>query len=281
MIEPLLLCSDLDRTILPNGTAEESPAARRRLRALAEHEEVTLAYVTGRHLQLIEEAIAEYALPMPAYAIGDVGTTLYERRADDWHPSPTWEAEISTDWNGARAADLAERFEDLHELRMQEPQKQNHFKLSYYTAESVDHERLLATMRGRLDEGRVKASLIWSVDEAEHVGLIDVLPERATKLHAVRFLMGHLQTPEHRVVFAGDSGNDLPALTSGLQAVLVANAQEAVRREAVEAAERNGASDRLYLARGDFLGMNGNYTAGVLEGLVHYLPEVRGWLEAD
>ncbi len=30
---------------------------------------------------------------------------------------------------------------------------------------------------------------------------------------------------------------------------------------------------RLYLPRGNFLGMNGNYTAGVLEGLSHFFPE--------
>ena len=26
------------------------------------------------------------------------------------------------------------------------------------------------------------------------------------------------------------------------------------------------------------MGMNGNYTAGVLEGVVYYQPEVRNWL---
>jgi hypothetical protein len=26
-------------------------------------------------------------------------------------------------------------------------------------------------------------------------------------------------------------------------------------------------------------GMNGNYSAGVLEGLVHFLPHMRKWLE--
>ena len=83
---------------------------------------------------------------------------------------------------------------------------------------------------------------------------------------------------ESRVVFAGDSGNDLPALTSGLQAVLVANANEEVRQEAVREVTALGISAKLYLAQGDFLGMNGNYSAGVLEGLAHFLPETREWM---
>jgi hypothetical protein len=102
-----------------------------------------------------------------------------------------------------------------------------------------------------------------------------VLPERATKLHAIRFLKDELGLETRDTVFAGDSGNDLPALNSELNAVLVANASDEVRDTAVRESEHRGVSDRLYLARGGFLGMNGNYTAGVLEGVAHFIPEAR------
>ncbi len=36
-------------------------------------------------------------------------------------------------------------------------------------------------------------------------------------------------------------------------------------------------TDCLYLAQGDFFGMNGNYTSGVLEGLVRFFPETERW----
>jgi hypothetical protein len=83
---------------------------------------------------------------------------------------------------------------------------------------------------------------------------------------------------EKHTVFAGDSGNDLPALTSGLQAVLVKNAADYVRHEAREMVTENGFEDMLYFARGGFLGMNGNYCAGVLEGLAHFLPKTKEWM---
>lgn len=40
-----------------------------------------------------------------------------------------------------------------------------------------------------------------------------------------------------------------------------------------------GHGDCLYLTQGGLLGMNGNYSAGVLEGLVHYLPHTLAWLQ--
>ena len=37
MASPILLCCDLDRTLIPNGPQPESPGARPLLRALAHH----------------------------------------------------------------------------------------------------------------------------------------------------------------------------------------------------------------------------------------------------
>lgn len=45
----LLICTDLDRTLIPNGPQPESPKARALFRRLVSREEVTLAYVSGRH----------------------------------------------------------------------------------------------------------------------------------------------------------------------------------------------------------------------------------------
>ena len=85
--------------------------------------------------------------------------------------------------------------------------------------------------------------------------------------------MQHEQFPADRTVFAGDSGNDLDVLTSGLQAILVKNATDEVRRETIETLSEKNMTDCLYLARGNFYGMNGNYAAGLIEGLAHYIPE--------
>lgn len=279
MHHDVLLCADLDRTLLPNGAQPESPEARHLLQALAKRPELILVYVSGRHQALLLQAIEEYDLPVPDYAIGDVGTTIYDLADGHWRPWGSWHEEIAPDWCGKTREDLQKEFADIDLLRLQEAEKQNVFKLSYYAPVDIEPDNLLNQLRQRLNAEDIRASLIWSIDEAAGTGLLDILPERATKLHAVRFLMKHKGFTHDQTVFAGDSGNDLPALTSGLQAVLVKNARDDVRDSALRQVQAAGYSECLYLAQGGLLGMNGNYSAGVLEGLVHFLPHTLDWLQ--
>jgi hypothetical protein len=275
----LLLCTDLDRTVLPNGAQPESAGARGRFAALAARPEVTLVYVTGRHRHLVEQAMHDYELPSPDYVISDVGTVIYQVTGHDWQQWRDWQQEIEPDWAGLSHADLRVLLLDVTELRLQEPARQNLHKLSYYVPLYADTRALSANIRQRLEARGIRASLAWSIDEPNGVGLLDVLPARAGKRHAVSFLMQRNGFSLPETVFAGDSGNDLPVLVSEIPAVLVANASEAVRSEARSQAAERGHAAALYLAQGGYLGMNGNYSAGVLEGVVHYLPAVADWLE--
>lgn len=277
--DKILLCMDMDRTALPNGRQEESPPARSLLRRLARRPELIIAYVSGRRRQLQIEAIGEFELPEPAYSVADVGTSIYQVEKGNWSLLKTWHEEVSKSWHGKTSDDLKALLEDVEALRLQESEAQAQFKLSYFANADADHEAIVQRIEHRLESEGCRASIIWSVDETTDTGLLDILPERADKQHAVEFLMKHTGVKPERMVYAGDSGNDLPVLTSGLQAVLVANATDAVRDKARQGAQEHGSPDKLYLARGNFLGMNGNYAAGILEGLAHFLPETRSWME--
>ena len=276
----ILLCSDMDRTILPNGDQDESPQVRSVFSLLVERPEIHLAYVSGRDKGLIQEAITEYDLPLPDYAVGDVGTTIYELLDSNWNPWGAWFEEIAKDWNGLDREDLSGFLKEFDDLTLQESEKQNRFKLSYYTDENIDGRRLVDEMKQQLSRQGLHCRIIWSVDEQRRLGLVDVLPQRASKLHAIRYLMDQKGYLKSRVVFCGDSGNDLDVLTSDIQAVLVKNASKEVRQEALESVVKNGRAETFYVARGNFMGMNGNYTSGVLEGLAHFESDVRPWIEA-
>ena len=130
-----------------------------------------------------------------------------------------------------------------------------------------------ANINARLKQAGIKANLIWSIDEAAGCGLLDILPASANKLHAIRFLMQHKGFLHKDTVFVGDSGNDLDVLLSDIPSVLVANADEEVKGRVAHA---NPVA--LYVAKGGYLGMNGNYSAGILEGAAHFWPEVDAWL---
>jgi len=275
----LLLCSDLDRTLLPNGPQPESPGARERFSSFVSRPEVMLVYVTGRHRQLVEQAIANYRLPRPDFVIGDVGTTIFEVTASGWQLQQAWKDEIAPDWAGLAHADISALLGGIKLLRLQEVAKQNVYKLSYYVPLYADHVALLDEVRQCLTKHNVNASLVWSIDEPAGIGLLDVLPARANKLHAVEFLMQQCGFTYVDTVFAGDSGNDLPVLASAIPAVLVANASVEIRVAAQQQAAALGHSSQLYLANGGLLGMNGNYSAGVLEGIVHFIPQTGAWLD--
>ncbi|NDP47264.1 MAG: HAD-IIB family hydrolase [Sulfuriferula multivorans] len=272
-MKPLLLCTDLDRTLIPNGPHPESPTARERFRRLVHCDEVTLVYVSGRHRALIEQALAEFDLPQPDYAIADVGSTLYQIDSSSWRQWDLWDAQIAPDWRGLSHDALHTLLSSLPVLKLQEQEKQNHHKLSYYVPLETDRPQLMGKMDEKLQQAGIKANLIWSIDELAHVGLLDILPASANKLHALHFLMQQKNFSLENTVFAGDSGNDLDVLRSDIPAVLVANA-DALINASLETAHH----DNLYRARGNYLGMNGNYSAGILEGVAHFRPDVDTWL---
>jgi len=269
-----LLCTDLDRTLIPNGDQPESPNARAKFKQLVNRKEITLAYVTGRHRALIEQAIAEFDLPLPDFAIADVGTTIYQVDSSNWKLREDWDAQIAPDWHGLTHDSLYALLSVFPALRLQEKEKQGRHKLSFYVPIDTDYKRLLNEMLARLDNSDIKANLIWSIDEKEKRGLLDILPVSANKLHAIRFLMQQTGLDQNNTLFAGDSGNDMDVLLSGIPSVLVGNASTDVQRAANSASKES-----LYIAKGNYLGMNGNYCAGILEGAAHYWPEADSWLK--
>jgi len=271
-----LLCTDLDRTLIPNGAQAESPRARERFARLVNRPGFTLAYVTGRHRTLIEQAIAEFRLPQPDYVIADVGSSLFAVVMHGWRRWDEWDARIAPDWHALTHGELCKLLSSCSALQLQEPEKQSRHKISYYFALGLDVRTVGNDVSARLTQIGVEANLIWSIDEAAQCGLLDILPASANKLHAIRFLMQRLGFLHRDTMFAGDSGNDLDVLLSDIPSVVVANADVDVIRQVAQA--NHTAS---YVAKGGYLGMNGNYSAGILEGAVHYWPELDSWLRAQ
>lgn len=278
----LLLCTDMDRTVIPNGPQNEHPQARARFSALCALPQVSLVYVSGRHLQLVEEAIATWQLPPPDHVITDVGTRIWQYARQRDVENHEWARYLDRDWHGRTHTDLQVALRPIEGLQLQEHAKQATHKLSYYLHEIAAHPRVLAEMHECLQQQGVEFNIIWSIDEHAGVGLIDVLPKSADKLQAIRFLQSQLGYADAEIVFAGDSGNDLAVLGSPVQAVLVGNATEEVRQAACEAVKTAGVEDSLYLAGSRPLpGLDSNYCAGILEGVWHFAPALRPFLEKD
>lgn len=287
MKKNLFICTDLDRTLIPNGAEPESPQAPKLFKKLVQQPWVTLAYVSGRDVSLVQEAMNQYGLPWPDYVISDVGTGLYQlpdsQDNKKWQPNMAWQTAISVDWNGKSNQDIRTLLQNLPALKIQEESRQGLYKLSYYIQPTdpvadVQNE-LEEKIRQRLNQADIKANLIWSYDDVENVDLLDILPANASKLHAIEALMEQLGFSVNDTVFCGDSGNDMEVMTSGIPSVLVANSSPEVQQLALEGAQQNGHTNALYIATGGFMDTNGNYSAGMLEGIAQYHPEVLSWLQ--
>ncbi len=57
-----ILATDMDRTLLPNGSWEADSDAIAMFNQLTREQDVVVVYVTGRNLALTEKAIAEFGV---------------------------------------------------------------------------------------------------------------------------------------------------------------------------------------------------------------------------
>lgn len=270
----LLLCTDLDRTLIPNGAQPESPQAKKLFERLVARDDITLAYVTGRHRTLIEQAIQDYDLPLPDYAVGDVGSTIYQTDTAGWELWTDWQQHLAQNWCHVAIDQLKNCVSAMSEFVLQEVEKQNQFKVSYYLPLSADAVRWNGWLESELARLGAQANFIWSVDEVTQVRLLDILPVRANKLHAIRHIMQRNQFERIDTVFAGDSGNDMEVMRSEIQSVLVANAEPELKQWALA-----NEGESLYVAKGGVWNLNGNYRSGILEGASHFWPDVRHWIQ--
>ena len=145
-MKKLLLCTDLDRTLIPNGPQPESKFAREIFNKFTSQDEVTLVYVTGRDKLLTQQAIKNYKLPVPKFVIADVGSTIYQVVNDKWIHLDKWDSEIDNDWGVKNNNDLQKLLQHFSDIRVQEYSKQNKHKLSYYVPLYIDHMVLLDEM---------------------------------------------------------------------------------------------------------------------------------------
>ena len=262
-----ILATDLDRTLLPNGNWEKDSNAIHLFNKLTEVNNVLVIYVTGRNLTLTENAIEEYEVRYPDILCGDVGTSIRTYENGKWKFDNGWIELVrreSPRWNAMSIRDSVAGIEGLRE---QEREHLNQFKQSYY----VEHEKKDAVLK-EVDErikGKFDEVIVYSFDSLDGKGLLDFLPASATKKTALEYVAEEFGATNKDVVFCGDSGNDIDPLTAGFRGVLVRNADDQLVENVTKAMHDNPGLE-VYFSKGDFMGLNGYYTSGVIEGAYHY-----------
>jgi len=262
-----ILATDLDRTLLPNGSWECDSEAINLFNQLTQKHDVLVVYVTGRNLDLTEKAIKEFGVRYPDILCGDVGTSIRKYENGEWRFDSGWGDHVTKESTRWDASAIKNAVAGVDGMREQESEHQNRFKQSYY----VEHEkkdRILMEV-DNLVKGKFDEVIVYSFDSQDGKGLLDFLPASATKQTALEYVAEEFGAAKADVVFCGDSGNDIFPLTAGFCGVLVKNADEQLVKN-VKAAMKNNPNLKIYFARGDFQGLSGYYTSGVIEGAYHY-----------
>jgi HAD superfamily hydrolase (TIGR01484 family) len=271
---------DLDGTLAPYGEFAGSPEAYPVFHRLLARPEIITAYVTGRDLQGAKRVIAEHGLPLPNYLAAADGAIIEKVSEGQFILQQGWWDVLGRDWSAVSCDAIVDSLSRVSGLVPQEPQFQSRYRACFYTDYQAEGSVMVNRVQSAMLGLRLRCQVLHSRDDHRQVGYLDVMPLGSGKLGAVRWLISQTGVSLDQAIFAGDAGNDLPALSSGIRAVMPRNGQEQVHKEAHAALEKKerGLSKRIYKAKGGFLGFDGDVLGGVLEGLSMHFPHMREWM---
>jgi len=233
------IVSDLDQNLVG-----DAPSLQQLVKVLRRHRQSTQFIIaTGRRLDSALKLMKQQGIPEPDVLMTSGGTEIYhtsELRADI-----AWARHIDYRWSPHQIKII---LADFPGLKPQLKREQSRFKLSYY----IDPE--LA------DIDEIK-KLLHQEEQAVHVQMafgqyLDILPLRASKGMALRYVAERLSISLEAVFVAGGSGADEDMMRGNPLAAVVANRHHEELSQLVDA-------ERIYFS-------SKPNAEGILEALDYY-----------
>jgi sucrose-phosphate synthase len=241
-----LIITDIDNTLV--GDQDALDKFLKMQKTLDKN--IGFGVATGRRLRLTMDALKEWHIPTPDLLITSVGSEIYYGK--NLVNDRSWNNRLNYQW---RPEKIREVLDALPGLELQPKIDQRKYKISYFV--DMDKAPSKREIMRILREHRLKVKVIHS-----HEAYLDILPIRASKGLAIRYLiMKWGLTPEH-VLVAGDSGNDEEMLRGNTLGVVVGNYSPELRHLY--------GKPRIYFA-------DHSYAEGIIEGIEHYnfLDEIK------
>jgi len=233
------IISDIDNTLI----GEDNSSLGDLTDILEKHRDyIGFGVATGRTIDSAVDILKQHDMPIPDVIISSVGSELYYGKNLQYGQG--WESHISQKWDRERIAGL---LKPLDFLEYQEESTQRRFKISYNMKSGKDR---LAAIHDLLSKNRCRYNLIHS-----HEKYLDILPFRASKGKALRYLSYKWEIPLKNFLVCGDSGNDEEMLRGDTLGAVVGNYSPEL--------EPLKGSRKIYFARR-------KYAGGVIEAIEKY-----------
>lgn len=235
-----LLVTDIDNTLVGQEENDQLPQLLELLKQNRDH--IGFVTASGRDLESTLEILRRHAVPDPDVIITSVGTEIFYGR--DLTPDAEWERHIAYKWDPSRIMKLLQHVESLE---MQEEKAQRPYKISYFLESG---RKVLPEIHNRLIQNKCRYNLIYSGDR-----FLDILPYRASKGKAIRYLSYKWEIPMENMLVCGDSGNDDGMLRGDTLGVVVGNHSPEL--------EKLRGCKQIYFS-------NYRHAQGIIDGMEHY-----------
>ncbi len=239
----MIVISDLDGTLVEGNNSNGLKEFKEWV--VNNSNKVAFGVASGRNRHITEQAFKDYDLPKPDILICSAGSEIYY--TDKFIPDRGWESHIDYQWKRIELEQALSGFPGIH---LQEPDAQWRFKLSYYVDDHFDEDDL-ANLYKFLDDRKLRAKILLTENH-----YLDLLPFRASKGSAVRYLSYKWKVPLERFITAGNSGNDEDMLKAKTNGIVVSNYSPEL-----EDLRKNKS---IYFTKNPL-------AKGVLEGIQHHL----------
>ncbi|MES9882376.1 MAG: HAD-IIB family hydrolase [Sedimenticola sp.] len=204
----------------------------------------TFGIATGRRLDSALSLMKLHTIPSPDVLITSLGTQIHYGKkltADDF-----WREHIDHLWKPQSVRRL---LSELPGLKPQGKMEQSRFKIAYH------YDKAEAPTVDEINDLLHKRELTCNVIHA-FGQYLDIVPVRASKGQALRYVAQRWGIPLENILVAGGSGADEDMMRGNTMAVVVANRHHEELSQLVE-------QERIYFAEQ-------GYAMGIIEALQHY-----------
>ena len=237
-----LLITDIDGTlILPN---QGNPGLKKLASQLHNRKKGTVfALASGRNLELVLQAIDKNEIPVPDIIVSSVGSEIHYF-TPELIQDKGWANFLNWRW---KKDEINSKLNNIPWLELQESDAQRDYKISYiYDQENFNLDHLKHALGKKWHQVNIITS---------HKKYLDILPKRASKGQALKFICQKWSIPMDCVYAAGDSGNDLEMFRGSVRGIIVGN-----RSQELDSVK---SSKTIYLAQKPA-------AEGIVEGLTYY-----------